>query len=454
MKKLFIYFMMAGLVFWFASCDDDNTELPDTVSSLSPKAYSSDMARDWFKLECTVVKETPGFFPPQAARAFGYSGLTLYETVVQGWDGAEDLAGQVNGLEISDLPKAETDQFEYNWALAANAALADMMRKMFGENITAENAARVDDLEADWQQELSLNVDQAVVDRSLAFGKAMSEAVYEYSKSDGGHESYIDPFQLPYTWPAINGAWIPTGAVPNPLSPNWGSNRPFLNSNIQQGQPVAHTPYETGNNSEFYNEAMNVYDVVTNADAEKVEIAKFWADDPFNTCTPTGHTFNIMTQLLEENDANLAMAAVGYAKLGIAENDAFICCWKTKYDYFLIRPVTYIRQNIDPNFNTLIGTPPFPAYTSGHATEAAAGSRIFTNMFTDGDGYYVFTDRTQIQFGFSVRNFNNFDEMANECANSRLYGGIHYNTDNLNGLKMGKSVGDNVNHQINWPKDF
>jgi hypothetical protein len=161
-----------------------------------------------------------------------------------------------------------------------------------------------------------------------------------------------------------------------------------------------------------------------------------------------------MTQLLEEHDANLAMSAVAYAKLAIAENDAFISCWKAKYDYFLIRPVSYIKTYIDPSFKTLIGTPPFPAYTSGHATEAAAGSRIFTAMFTDGDGYYPFTDRTQIRFGFSVRNYTNFNQMAEECANSRLYGGIHYEFDNTNGLKMGRAIGDNVNSLIDWPATY
>lgn len=441
---MLLFLALAG-----TSCGPEEVD----IQSPAPQSYASDFVQEWFKLECTIVKETPGFFPPQAARAFGYTGVTLYESVVQGWPGAESLAGQIQGLEADMLPRMDTARW-YNWSLVANAALADIMRYMFEGNITTANAQAIDNLEAKWKQKLSLGLNPEAADFSESFGKAMASAIYEYSKTDGGHKSYLDPFQLPYTWPSNAGAWVPTGATPNPLSPRWDSNRPFLKANIDQSQPPAHMAFSTNPSSEFYKEAMQVYQTVKDATSEQAEIARFWADDPFNTCTPTGHTFNIMTQLLEENDASLAMAAVAYGKLAVAENDAFISCWKAKYDYFLIRPVSYIRQYIDPSFNTLIGTPPFPAYTSGHATEAAAGSQIFIDMFTDGSGYYPFTDRTQLQFGFSVRNFSNFNQMAEECANSRLYGGIHYNTDNLNGLRMGRSIGDNVVKLIRWPNDF
>ena len=47
--------------------------------------------------------------------------------------------------------------------------------------------------------------------------------------------------------------------------------------------------------------------------------------------------------------------------------------------------------------------------------------------------------------------FQNFNQMAEECAASRLYGGIHYVFDNDKGLQVGKAIGDNVNKEIKWP---
>lgn len=74
-----------------------------------------------------------------------------------------------------------------------------------------------------------------------------------------------------------------------------------------------------------------------------------------------------------------------------------------------------------------------------------------TNLFTNGSGNYQFTDYSQLPYGMAARSFSNFDELALECANSRLYGGIHYPMDNSKGLQQGKAIGDNVNKLISWP---
>jgi hypothetical protein len=139
--------------------------------------------------------------------------------------------------------------------------------------------------------------------------------------------------------------------------------------------------------------------------------------------------------------------------MGVAENDAFISCWKSKYDFVLIRPVSYIQQYIDADFETVIGTPPFPAYTSGHSAEIGAGVKVMNHFFGDAEGNYTFTDLSQVQYGFSARNYDNFYEMADECALSRYYGGIHYEMDNSKGLELGFAVGNAVLSEINWPQD-
>ena len=73
-------------------------------------------------------------------------------------------------------------------------------------------------------------------------------------------------------------------------------------------------------------------------------------------------------------------------------------------------------------------------------------------MFTNGGGNYNLSDRTGLQFGFGIRHFSNFTDMAMECANSRFYGGIHYQMDNVEGLVTGRKIGDNVINQISWPE--
>jgi hypothetical protein len=425
----------------------------DVASPILPKNtsdYSGEQVRKYFDLLCTISKSTPGFFPPEVARAYGYVGITNYEAVVHGISGAQSLGGQLNGLDASTLPAIANGQ-SYNWAIVSNTAIAEMIRNMFEKKITDGNSHSVDSMENTNLTELSMGEKTDVISRSVQYGKDVAAAINNYAKTDGGNEAYMDPFQLPYTIPADSFCWVPTGAVLHPVSPLWGNNRPFLAADVNNTQPSAPIPFSSMPGSAFYKEAMTVYNQVHNNGLEQTEITRYWADDPFNTCTPTGHTFNILTQLLEEGRATLEKTAVAYARMSIAENDAFISCWRGKYKYALIRPVSYIKKYIDPAFTTVIGTPPFPAYTSGHSCEMGAGARVFTSLFTDGSGNYQFTDYSQLRYGFQPRNYSNFNDMAEECASSRFYGGIHYQMDNNKGLQVGRAIGDNVNHLINWP---
>lgn len=452
-KYLYVLFLLLAV----AGCrKDPETTQPltnNSTESQKVETYSGDDLREYFDLMCNITKSTPGFFPPQVARAYGYVGVAAYESVVHGIDGGQSLAGQLNGLQASDMPVPEQN-VRYNWAIASNAAMATIMRKMFDKKVSTDNLMAINNKETENLKALAQYESADVISRSVNYGISIAEAVYRYSLNDGGHESYMDPFQLPYTMKKDDACWVPTGAVSNPISPYWGNNRPFIEANVSATQNCVMAKFGTQNSSEFYKAAAEVYNQVKTNTPEQVEITKYWADDPFKTCTPTGHTFNIMTQLLKEDKATLEKTSVAYAKLAIAENDAFIACWKEKYDNVLIRPVSYIKKYIDPQFNTVIGTPPFPAFTSGHSAEIGAGTRIFTNMFTDGSGKYDFTDYSQLQYGFKARHYNNFDAMAEECADSRFYGGIHYKMDNAEGLKQGRTVGDNVNNKIQWPANL
>ncbi len=446
---LTVIFFISALVM---SCHkEDQLAKPVVSYGKATNSYSGEFVYDYFNLMCKISKSTKGFFPPQVSRAYGYVGIAAYEAVVNGIAGAQSLGGQLNGL--SYLPKPLLNQ-EYNWAISSNAAIAEMMRMMFDKNLSAANLSSIDSMEAATLTALSLGVSDDSKTLSIQFGKNITNAIYQYSMNDGGHQSYLDPFQLPYSLPPDSFCWVPTGAVKTPVSPHWGTNRPFIQADVDKTSPDAYLPYSTVSASTFYSQAMQVYNQVKTNTPDDISIAKYWADDPFNTCTPTGHTFNILTQLLQENKATLEKISVAYAKLAIAENDAFITCWKCKYQNPLMRPVTYIKKYIDFSFKTVIGTPAFPSYVSGHSCEIGAGTKVFTNLFTNGSGDYTFTDDSQLQYGFPARNFTNFNAMAEECALSRFYAGIHYPMDNDKGLTCGRAVGDNVNSLIHWPANI
>jgi hypothetical protein len=100
----------------------------------------------------------------------------------------------------------------------------------------------------------------------------------------------------------------------------------------------------------------------------------------------------------------------------MAEHDAAICCWETKYFYFNPRPT-----QLDPSIKTTTGIPNFPSYTSGHSTFSGAAATVLAYLFP-----------SDAQF---------FADQANEASMSRLYGGIHYRIDCNAGLQSGQKVG-------------
>ena len=141
-----------------------------------------------------------------------------------------------------------------------------------------------------------------------------------------------------------------------------------------------------------------------------------------------------------QKNASLALAAEAYGRLGVTLNDAFICCWKEKYQYNLLRPVTYINRYIDKpgTWNTILVTPPFPEYASGHSVESSASATVMASMFGDN---LSFDDHTNDSKGMTPRHFDKLSDFAKEAGISRMYGGIHFRAGMEEGLKEGKRIG-------------
>lgn len=405
--------------------------------------YPAGVATAWFTLQLQLIKETPGFSPPVASRALGYSGVTLYEAVVHGMPEYQSLAGQLP--ELSALPLPEENQ-TYHWGAVANAALGTITRALF-PTASVKNLSAVNALEAYFTYHYKTEASADVINASVQYGQAIAQAIYEWSKTDGGDQGYATNFPASYVPPTGPGMWEPT--PPNfqgALQPYWGQNRPFalkLDAVCIADPPIE---YSEDPASAFYAEALEVYETVKNLTPEQMEIALFWADNPGQTFTPPGHSVYIATLVLAQTNASLALAAEAYAKVGMAVSDAFIGCWDTKYTYNVLRPITYIQKIIDPAWNTPnvtdpVVTPPFPEYPSGHSLQSGATAVILTSLFGEN---FTFTDDSHAYLGLEVRTFSSFQAAADEAAISRLYGGIHYRAAIELGMAQGRCIGEQI----------
>lgn len=398
--------------------------------------FSGDLARSWYNQQLKLTKATPGFTPPVASRALAYTGIGLYEAVVPGMPGLISMAGRLAGFPtITQVNAGDV----YHWPTVANNAFSRMLDSLY-HNAPAVQLDTVHQLRDAWNAQYQAAIPADVYQRSVLHGEAVAADVFAFSATDGGYRAQLANFPPSYVPPVGPGFWVPL-AGQTALQPYWGQKRPFLVADTSAAlDPPGHPAFDTNPLSVFYGFANEVYTTNLNLTAEQTNIARFYADGT-GSITPPGHSVNVLTQVLRQENANLAVAAQAYARVGMAVADAFVMCWKTKYEYNLLRPITYIQAHIAPGWTPLIGTPPFPEYASGHSTQSGAFAEAMDAMF---GAAYSFTDSTYLQYG-GPRTLPSFDDWAAEAAVSRLYGGIHFRFGNEDGLACGTAVGQNIN---------
>ncbi|WP_225028057.1 vanadium-dependent haloperoxidase [Xinfangfangia pollutisoli] len=411
-----------------------------TCGLLAAPARAGDPAevmQQWYRLVLELVRHTATYSPPVAARAFAYTGIIAHEAQVGGPGGGVTLAGQVN--ELTALP-ARDPGLAYDEAIVLNAALTEAVDAFFF-NTGPTGQRAMEAMDKALSAQLAEGVDPQVLRRSVDHGQAVARHIIAWSDGDGG--AVIDNMGFPETWVLTPGPahWVPTSTVAlqqKPLLPYWGNLRPFA---LPDGATCGLPPppdYSEDPGSDFYREAKEVYDAVNALTPEQTAIARFWSDDPMLSPTPPGHWISIaMTELQIEGADGPRWGAV-MARLGITLADSFIGCWHTKFEYDLVRPVTYINRVIDPNWQPILITPPFPEYPSGHSTQSGAAAEVLAAVF---GADHAFVDGTHLDDGIPERAFASFQAAAEEAAISRLYGGIHFRAAIERGLTQGACIG-------------
>ncbi|WP_345241123.1 vanadium-dependent haloperoxidase [Pontibacillus salipaludis] len=151
---------------------------------------------------------------------------------------------------------------------------------------------------------------------------------------------------------------------------------------------------------------------------EEEEIAYYWSRGPATKqWTPIADIL-IDTYGVEAPRAGRILAAL---QAGI--NDAFVVAWYLKFKWLVARP-----NQLDDELVTVICTPRHPSYPSGHAAVAGAAEAILS--------YFFPAEKRRLR------------KLAEECAVSRLYAGVHYPIDNDEGLRLGRQIGQIVVNQL------
>lgn len=422
--------------------------------------------------------------PPVASRLLAYAGTGLYAGLASASHNRPSLAAVIPSFPT--LPATEPGR-EYDATLVAVAAERVVLDSLLREALptTRASVARLaDSIET---ARITLNVGDAVRDRSKDLGRRIGIAIVMWARTDGFDSTRGRRYKAPvgpglwlndapgstYASQNLSGATdfvalnnpanimragsagdrgivlnrpkrasldLPAANMAGATEPYWGSVRPFALASWRECPVPDPLPYSTTPASAFYRDAKEVVDVQTRLTPEQRTIALYWADNPGETATPTGHWVAIVSQMVNHRRLSAVDAAWLIAITAVAQADAFIAAWGYKYQFNLIRPRTYIRRVIDSTWEPLIPTPPFPEYPAGHSTQSASAAVVMKALLGD----IAFEDSSAIAIGHSVRKFASFDSAAAEAGWSRIYGGIHFRSGNSGGRLLGQCIGAKI----------
>lgn len=277
----------------------------------------------------------------------------------------------------------------------------------------------------------------------VALGGQIGAEMVEWRAGD--HSTDV----VPYTPGTDPGDWRPTppGFMPA-MTPQWANVTPFAMTGPTQFRTTSPPPLASADYAADFNEVKSLGAMNSAARTpEQTEIARFWVDMP-GTITTVGRWNEVARFVGEQRGLTIFENARLLALLNIALADAGITAWNYKYQYGFWRPITAIREADtdgnpdtapDPMWMPLVMTPAFPEYVSAHSTFSGAAAAVLEWFFGTEDIYFTISD---FMMPASGRAYTSFTAAAEEAGASRIYGGIHFQSANRDGLAAGRAVGE------------
>lgn len=331
----------------------------------------------------------------------------------------------------------------------------------------------------------------------VGIGNLAADAVVAWRRDDGSNQAagYADtsgyrPCNTPdrFTDPT---SWCPIpfddGTSPGFLTPQWGRVKPFA---LQSGDQFRPGPPPQFGSPQLAAEVEEVIRANATLTLQQKAIVEFMREGPRST-GQSGHWLQFAQDASRQHGYGLDEDVKLFFAVGNVVMDAFIACWDCKRHYDTGRPYWWVRQyhagetlrgwggpgqgtrrlkaeEWRPYSPGNFPTPPFPGYSSGHATASGAASSVIA-LFTGTDEYGGVEVRRAGDLtgeeGFTAAQMQAVDgvpgpetscevrlemptwtSVAEMAAESRLLGGYHIRTDNEEGLKLGRTIA-----RYSWP---
>ena len=391
------------------NCGSSITSLSFASNTAIPtnKNKGNEVILDWNDLT-TQLGMREKLSPIEFARAYALVDISVYDTLLA-------IGGNKNYLNIISY-KNNNGSALYASAVAEGAS--SVMLYLF-----PNHSAEITKLRSEQVGQFQGNSNVTIKGRMI--GNQVSQAVINHANidnsdlilkdnnNDNNNHSYNHHNNTILTKENNNCIWNGN----NPVDPLAGYWRTYILKSGSEIQPEK--PATCGSKADLL-DLRETYKIWKHRSPDQINAAHYWANKP-----PPVIWNNILSQQIQKH-SNMSIFDVAHlgVYLNVGMYDAFVSCWYTKYNYLTARPIERIS-----NITTEIPTPNFPGYTSGHSVISMVASRILGEVFHSDRDY--------------------FHNLAVEASLSRIWAGIHFKQDVVNGMNQGNKIADMLIEYMN-----
>ena len=402
------------------------------TDSSKADAPGEDVILQWNRVLSQTIA-TPGAHPAtiRTQRSYAMMHLAMFDAV-------NSIEGDYTPY-LSDIPSAARASVKAAAAQAAHDVLASLYPNRQG--IFAMELA--DSL---------IGISPLQAFRGKAVGRAAAQRMLTHRANDGW--TVTPPA---YVLPPTPGNWQPTPPANAPAAfTHFPAVMPFALAQSTQFLPPPPPNLTSEQYAAEFNEVKELGAAnSTTRTAEQTLTAQLWATG----ATTEVYLNNLVRSLALNRNLTTAQNARLFALFYVSTHDGLQTTFTSQYTYGRWRPVTAIRRadeddnpntEADPNWTSLIAAPPYPSYASNASSLTSSAAKALELFFGRDDIPF------QINFGGTpnvVRTYRSFSQMTDEAARSRVFGGIHFQSDTFYGQIAGRNVATYVFLNLMRPRD-
>src|SRR6266849_919353 len=369
---------------------DDAAKTQVTYWDAGPPAYR------WMKIASQQMV-SHNLAAPLYTRGMALVAVAMYDATVTAWDSKyafnrpRPSQSDPSIAPLVAVPRSPSYPSEH--AVTAGAAAA-VLSYLFPDNADTFTSMADEATRSRLYAGTQYPSDTAA---GFRLGRAIGAAVMSYAQRDNSDAAFTG------SYPPTPGKW----SNANPTTPMAGTWRPWV---LSSGSQLRLAAPPASDSPDFAAQIAQVKNLARDNTVQ--HSAWFWQPSFVTPWLDTAHRESFESRL----DTNPPRAARVYALATIAQHDATIACWDTKFTYLELRP-----SLVDSSITTLFANPSHPGFPSGHACASAASAAVLG---------YLFPADAQAA-----------SDQATDAGMSTFDAGIHTVFDVQQGLQLGNSVG-------------